>query len=64
MQEALRGILVNFQKFMAGAGDMDVMGKQYARMQLLTVPKILEGKRFDTPGTVGKAIHRIGSIFG
>jgi len=46
--------LRNFTRFMAGAGDMEVMGKQYARMQLLTVPEILEGKRFDTPGAVGK----------
>lgn len=46
--------LRNFQKFMAGAGDMEVLGKQYPRMQILTVPEILEGKRFDTPGAVGK----------
>ena len=26
----------------------------YPRMQLLAVPEILEGKRFDTPGAVGK----------
>ena len=29
------------------------VGKPYCRMQLLTVQKILEGKRFDTPGAVG-----------
>ena len=44
----------NFNRFMGEAGDMEVMGKPYPRMQLLTVPEILEGKRFDTPGAVGK----------
>ena len=39
---------------MAGAGDLEAMGKQYPRMQLLAVEEILEGKRFDTPGAVGK----------
>ena len=44
----------NFRKFMAGAGDMDVLGMKYARMQMLTVAEILEGKRFHTPGAVGR----------
>ena len=46
--------LRNFERFMAGAGDMEVMGRNYARMQMLTIEEILEGKRFDTPGAVGK----------
>ena len=44
----------NFQRFMAEAGDMEVLGRKYARMQMLTVEEILKGKRFDTPGAVGK----------
>ena len=44
----------NFRKSMAGAGDMDVLGMKYARMQMLTVAEILEGKRFHTPGAVGR----------
>lgn len=44
----------NFARLMATAGDLDVLGRPYARMQILTVPDILEGKRFDTPGAVGR----------
>ena len=39
----------NFAKEMAHAGDLDVMGVQYPRMQMLTVQEILDGKRFLTP---------------
>ncbi len=39
----------NFAREMAAAGDLDVMGVQYPRMQLLTVQDILDGKRFLTP---------------
>ena len=45
---------LNFRKFMADAGDMDVIGVKYARMQMLTVEEILGGKRFHTPGAVGR----------
>ena len=44
----------NFRKFMADAGDLDALGMKYARMQMLTVAEILEGKRFHTPGAVGR----------
>ena len=44
----------NFHKETASAGDIEVFGRKYARMQILTVPEILEGKRFDTPGAVGR----------
>ena len=46
----------NFAREMAAAGDMDVFGVQYPRMQLLTVLEILEGKRFLTPGVVGQSM--------
>ena len=39
----------NFKKYMAEAGDLEVHGMSYPRMQILTVEEILEGKRFATP---------------
>ena len=44
----------NFRKFIADAGDLDALGMKYARMQMLTVAEILKGKRFHTPGAVGR----------
>ena len=44
----------NFDKFMGEAGDLDVMGTKYARMQMLTVDQILAGQRFLTPSVVGR----------
>ena len=44
----------NFRQEMAQAGDLNVSGVQYSRMQMLTVSDILEGKRFVTPGVVGR----------
>ena len=44
----------NFAREMASAGDMAMLGKKYARMQLLTVPEILDGRRFETPSVVGR----------
>jgi len=44
----------NFRKFMADAGDLDVLGMKYARMQMFTAEDILAGKRFHTPGAVGR----------
>ncbi len=40
----------NFHRFMADAGDLDVSGVNYARMQMSTVEDILDGKRFNTLG--------------
>ena len=39
----------NFHRFMAEAGDYELMGMSYPRMQILTVSEILDGKRFKTP---------------
>ena len=44
----------NFDRFMAEAGDLDVLGVKYARMQMLTVDQILSGTRFLTPSVVGR----------
>ena len=39
----------NFRREMAQAGDLDVLGVKYPRMQLMTVADILDGKGFATP---------------
>ena len=46
----------NFHKFMAEAGDLDVGGLKYSRMQMVTIDEILSGKRFNTPGVVGRGL--------
>lgn len=46
----------NIRRFMADAGDMDVMGVKYPRMQVITVADILDGKRFHTPGVAGRGL--------
>lgn len=44
----------NFRRFMGEAGDVEILGVPYPRLQMLSVEQILEGKRFNTPGVVGK----------
>ena len=44
----------NFKQFMAQAGDFTVNGIHYPRMQMISVPEILEGRRFHTPGVAGR----------
>lgn len=44
----------NFNREMASAGDLDVMGVQYPRMQILTAEEILNGKRFVTPSVAAR----------
>ena len=39
----------NFNREMAQAGDLEVNGTLYSKMQMLTVSEILKGKRFNTP---------------
>ena len=46
----------NFRRFMADAGDLDALGVQYPKMQILTVAEMLEGKRFLTPSVAGKGV--------
>lgn len=45
----------NFIQEMTAAGSVELLGKNYARMQLLSVSEIVEGKRFDTPAVVGRS---------
>lgn len=44
----------NFRAAMAEAGDLEVDGRLYPRMQMLTAAEILDGAKFDTPGAVGR----------
>ena len=44
----------NFSRLMGEAGDIEVHGVQYARMQILTVEDIFAGRRFLTPGAVAR----------
>ena len=46
----------NFERFMANAGTLDVLGVAYPRLQMLTVGEILDGQRFNTP-TVAAGRH-------
>ena len=46
----------NIRRFMADAGDLDVMGVKYPWMQVMTVADILDGKRFHTPSVAGRGI--------
>lgn len=46
----------NFRKFMASAGDMEIIGVTYPRMQILAVAEIFDGRRFHTPGVVGRGV--------
>ena len=39
----------NFRQFMEEAGDLSVSDTLYPRMQMLSIPEILDGKRFATP---------------
>jgi DNA modification methylase len=44
----------NFMKEMTSAGMLDVMGVQYPRMQILSVPEILDKRMFLTPSVSGR----------
>ena len=48
----------NFAREMAAAGDLDVLGVPYPRMQILTVAEILDGKRFKTPTVAASSIKQ------
>ena len=48
----------NFRQFMAGAGDLEVSGINYPRMQILTIAEILEGNRFHTPSVAGRGLSQ------
>ena len=39
----------NFSRYIGEVGALSVMGREYPRLQVLTVSEILEGRRFNTP---------------
>lgn len=49
MEEPGERKAANFRREMAEAGDLEVLGVRYPRMQMLTVREILGGGRFRTP---------------
>ena len=52
----------SFGRFRASVGDLEVHGRPYPRMQMLTVQEILDGRRFDTPSVVGRGSSQ--TVFG
>ena len=54
MNDPTQRALTNWKRFMASAEDLEVHGRPYPRIQVLTVAEILAGKRFDTPSVVGR----------
>ena len=44
----------NFGQFMAQAGDLEINGYPYPRMQMLSVEEILEGNQFRLPNIAGR----------
>ena len=44
----------NFRLFAQKSGTLTAYGRTYDRLQILTVPEILDGNRFDTPAAAGK----------
>ena len=48
----------NFEQYMAQAGDLNVLGTKYPRMQLLNIEEIIAGARFQTPTPVGRGVRQ------
>ena len=48
----------NFAHLMAEAGDLDVLGVKYPRMQMLTVEQIFAGERFKTPSVAARHVAK------
>lgn len=55
----------NFRREMGEAGDLEVNGVLYPKMQMLTIPEILAGKRFLTPSVArGRSVAQPSLPFG
>ena len=48
------GLDFYFKREMARAGRITIRGREFPKMQLMTVEELLEGKRFDTPPVLGR----------
>ena len=44
----------NFKREMVRAGSITIRGRDFPKMQLMTVEELIEGKRFDTPPVLGR----------
>ena len=44
----------NFKREMVRAGHITIRGREFPKMQLMTVEELLDGKRFDTPPVLGR----------
>lgn len=55
--------LKNFKQKMALEGHVHISGKEYARMQMLTVKDILDGRRFDMPRPEGRGSSYNSDLF-
>ena len=42
----------NFERLIAQAGSLEIMGRNYPKMQILSVEQIFQGWLFNTPGAV------------
>ena len=47
--------MANFSRLIGEAGDLDILRKPYPRIQILSIPEILAGERFQTPTPLGRA---------
>ena len=56
VMEISPGKAKNFGALMAEAGDLDVLGVKYPRMQMLTVAQIVAGERFQTPSVAARNV--------
>ena len=56
MDDLSSGKTRNFGALMAEAGDLDVLGVKYPRMQMLTVAQIVAGERFNTPSVAARSV--------
>ena len=63
MEEPNPTQLRNFRREFSSAGSLEVLGKAYPKMQMLTVTEILKGKRFLTPTVSGRKTAQPG-LFG
>ena len=54
----------NFERFIKQAGVLTVDGLTYARIQLMTAGEILKGKKFNTPGALGRGLAKPALPFG
>ena len=48
----------SFRRLIVETGDVPIKQATYPRLQMITVPDILEGKRLDTLGAVGSGLKQ------